>query len=194
MTPASKNTILINGVGVTGGSTVATQVVRTEGAEGIRIDGTSAMGTMRDGQAARFCGRLFLMLSARGFLIIDRLELPHPGRVEARFHTYGDVRLLKRGAHIRGRRESLRLAFAADVPASLHTAVDAPTTPGQSPTCLRWCTDGLQSAVTLATLLWPGRGPASVTLSAEGARIVAEAKAGTFRRRVVVSRRLRPVK
>jgi len=194
MTPASKNTLLINGVGIAGKSTVRTQTVRLKGAEGIRIDGSQAFGQMRDGQAVGFCGRLFLMLSARGFLIIDRVELPHPGRVETRLHTYADVRLLKRGARIRGRRETLRLAFAGDVPASLSTAVDAPTTPGREPTLLRWCTDGLYTASTMATLLWPGRGSAAVTLDTEGSRIVVQVKAGAFSRRVVVSRRLRPLR
>ncbi len=192
MTPASKNTLLINGVGIAGESTVRTQTVRLKGAEGIRIDGTRAFGQMRDGRTARFCGRLFLMLSGRAFLIIDRVELPFTGRVESRLHTYGGVRLTKRGARIKGRKERLRVAYASDVPASLHAAVDAPTTPGRESTMLRWCTDGLYTAVTMATLLSPGAGPARVTLNTTGSHIVAEVKSSTLSRRLTVSKRLRP--
>jgi len=194
MTPASKNTIFINGVGVAGKSTVRTHIVRLAGAQVIRIDGTSAMGVMRDGSAAGFCGRLFLMLSARAFLIIDRIELPYVGRVESRLHTYGDVRLGRRGARIRGQKQRLRIAYASDVPASLHPAVDATTTPGKEATMLRWCTNGLYTSVTMATLLSPGGGAARVALSTRGSHIVTEAKLGKFSRRVVVSRRLRPVR
>ncbi len=192
MTPASKNTLLINGVGVAGDSTVRTQTVRLKGAQGLRIDGTRAFGQMRDGQAARFCGRLFLMLSGRAFLIVDRVELPYTGRVEARFHTYGDVRLGRRHARIKGQKQSLRVAWASDVPASLHTAVAPVTTPGKEATMLRWCTDGLHTTVTMATLLSPGAGRASVTVSADGRGLVVQAEAANVRRQVVLSRRLRP--
>ncbi len=194
MTPASKNTLLINGVGIAGESTVRTQTVRLKGAEGIRIDGTRAFGQMRDGRTARFCGRLFLMLSGRALLIMDRVELPFTGRVESRLHTYGGVRLTKRGARIKGRKERLRVACASDVPASLHMAVDAPTTPGRESTMLRWCTDGLYTAVTMATLLSPGAGPARVTLNTTGPHIVAEVKCSALSRRLTVSKRLRPVR
>jgi len=194
MTPASKNTLLINGVGIAGKSTVRTQTVRLKGAEGIRIDGTRAFGQMRDGRTARFCGRLFLMLSGRAFLIIDRVELPFTGRVESRLHTHGDLRLGKEGARIKGQKERLRVAYASDVPASLHAAADAPTTPGRESTMLRWCTDGLYTAVTMATLLSPGAGPARVTLNTTGPHIVAEVKCSALSRRLTLSKRLRPVR
>ena len=194
MTPASKNTLLINGVGIAGNSTVRTQTVRVPGAVGIRIDGTRAFGVMRDGQAARFCGRLFLMLSGRVFLIIDRVELPFTGRVESRLHTYDEVSLGKRGARIRGRKERLRIAYASDVPASLHTAIDAPTTPGKQATMLRWSTDGLYTTSTMATLLSPGASSARITLNTSGSHIVAQVKSRRLSHRVTVSKRLRPVR
>ena len=52
-------TILINGVGVARGSTLdRTERIRLPGAEGIRLEATGAMGTMRDGAAARDNGPL----------------------------------------------------------------------------------------------------------------------------------------
>jgi len=190
--PASKNAILINGVGITGGASVKTRALKYGAHRGILMDATQAMGEMRDGSAARFCGRLFLLLRNRAFLIVDRVELAHFGRVEARFHTYGGVKAQRRGAQIRGQKERLSLSWAADVPASLFQAVGAPTTPGRAANILRWCTEGLHHEVTFATLISPEKG--KVSLEAEGARLAVSCEGRVWKGKVVLTKRLRPAR
>ncbi len=198
--PSSKNTLFINGVGIAADSSVTTCVVRLAGAEGIRIDATSAMGVVIEGPAtgwhgrrfaaAGFCGRLFLMLKGRAFLIIDRFEIPFPGRFESRMHTYADVAVRRSGAVITGKRQRLRVACACTVPAAVHTAAGAPTTPGKGATMLRWCPQGQHKTVTMATLLSPGAGPAKVGLVEKDGGIVVNASGKGWSSRVKVSKRL----
>jgi len=166
MTPASKNTILINGVGIVVGSSLdSTRRVALPGAEGVRLVATSAMGTMRDGAAAAFCGRLVLLLKRKAFLIVDRVVLPHVGRVESRLHTPAAARVMRRGAVLRGEKATLRVAYTCTVPAILTTARPALTTPSAPPpTMLRWSTERQCKAVTMVTLLSPGRGATKVGL------------------------------
>lgn len=193
-TPASKNTLLLNGVGVAENTSAVTHVVKSNGLRGVHIDATGAMGVSRGGPAARFCGRLFLMLHDRVFLILDRIEMPHAGRAEGRLHTFADVTPGDTGSEalIHGRRETLRVAYACDVPAVLQTAVAALTKPGPGPTVLRWCTQARShTVVTMATLLSPGDGDASVALHRDGARLVATVNSPEVQATVSVSPRLR---
>lgn len=166
--PPSKNTIMINGVGIARPATVRTRAVNGPGFRGIRLEATEAMGGMRDGAAASFCARLFLMLPDGAFVVVDRTVLAHFGRVESRMHTYADAAVGRTGARLRGKRQRMRIAFASDVPAALWTAVNAPTTPGKGATMLRWCARNLQLEVTLAALLSPGAAPAALALTSKG--------------------------
>ncbi|HET7769267.1 MAG TPA: hypothetical protein VFN74_10885, partial [Chloroflexota bacterium] len=169
-TPASKNTILVNGVGITQHSRVTTEPVEFAGHKGFRLDASAAMGTMRDGPATTFCGRLFLLLAdLPAVLIVDRIELPYPGRAEIRFHTLTRTSLTTSEspstegdptvAHLQGARHGATLAFASTVPALLRTAQPALTTPSsaaQQPTALRWCTQSRShTSITFATLILP---------------------------------------
>ncbi|MFO7958614.1 MAG: heparinase II/III family protein [Candidatus Brocadiia bacterium] len=154
--PPSKNTILINGVGITKPAAANSEALRRAGMVGIRMEATEAMGESRDGPAAEFCGRLFLMLDARGFLILDRVVLPFEGRVESRMHTYAEVELRKAGATLDRNGVRVAVSYGCDVPASRHLAVSAPTTPRNPSAMLRWCTDELRREVTMATLLCRG--------------------------------------
>jgi hypothetical protein len=190
-TPPSKNTILINGVGVTGNSTVTTQPVRLAGAVGFRMEATAAMGVMRDGPAARFCGRLFLLIRGRAALILDRVDLPHVGRVESRMHTLAHVQFASVHARLTGQRHSMHVSYACDVPASLHRAIAPQTPPGPEATMLRWCTQGQVPAATLATLLCPGRGPSTLSLATRGGRITIAASGRGWHWSGSVSPRLR---
>jgi len=166
MSPASKNTILINGVGIAQGSSLdCTEVVRLPGAEGIRFEATTAMGEMRDGPAATFCGRWALLLGEGAFLLVDRATLPRVGRVESRLHTFADVEVGHDGAMLCGAEQSLRIAYACNVPATLCTATTAPTTPtAPTATVLRWCTERQHLDVVMVTLLSPGVGETQVNL------------------------------
>ena len=177
VTPASKNTILVNGVGIALGSALdGTERVSPDGAEGVRMVATSAMGQMRDGPATEFCGRVVLLLPERAFLIVDRVVLPRAGRIESRVFSPVDVDAFDASALLRGRSETMRVAYACDVPALLTTATTAPTTPTQSShTMLRWCTRAQQTHMTMATLLVPGESGASVSIACDGAGLTVQA-------------------
>lgn len=174
-----KNTILVNGLGVPPGASLdSTRVFNRAGVSGARLAGSSAMGLSRDGEAAvKFCARLVLMLENRAFLVVDRVVTRHPARVESRLHTHARVRRLARGAHLSGRRESMRLAFAADVPGLLARATTAPTTPSAEPArMLRWCTRALHRDMVLAVLLVPGPGPAGLAVRRGEGGLVLDAR------------------
>ena len=197
ITPASKNTILINGVGVASKSRLdRTERIRLPGAEGIRLEATSAMGAMHDGPAAQFCGRLVLLLDDRAFLIVDRAVLTRAGRVESRMHTYGDVTLARAGALVRGERQRLRVAYACTVRAVLRTALSAPTTPtAPATTILRWCTEASgELDVTMATLLSPGTGLARVSLEQAGRQLIIRAGGRGWERDLKLTAVLRPAR
>ncbi len=170
---------------------MASRLVRGRGLSGIRIDATEAMGVSRDDEpAAEFCARLFLMLGGRAFLIVDRAVLPHTGRVESRAHTYASVATQDAGAALSGERQSMRIAYACNVPATLHTALTAPTTPGRSANVLRWCTDRLHRDVVMATLLSPGDAEAQVRIEPAGRGFAVHVVAGSLKRRVGLTERL----
>ncbi len=160
ISPASKNTLLINGVGIEANSALdSTAAVEYGDIKGFRLEATSAMGVSRGAErAAQFCGRLILILGKRAFLIIDRVLLTHPGRLEARMHTPAGVTTTRQGAIIQGRKQKLCISCACSVPAVLKTATAARTTPTAADmTTLRWCTNGeLFRDMTMAALLYPG--------------------------------------
>lgn len=174
VTPPAKNALLINGVGITEKSTVKTTTIERDALQAVRIDGTEAMGVSRSSESATdHCLRLIGLLEDDVVVVIDRVALPHPGRLEARYLTPGAI---ARTAHddgattarIDGERERLHAAFACNVPASLHTATAALTSPDSSPPLhmLRWCTRKLHTQMVMAAALCPS-GAVAVTLEAE---------------------------
>lgn len=191
ISPASKNTLLINGAGIGKPATVASRALRVAGFPAVRLDATQAMGVSRDGAAVRFCGRLFVLFDDQAALVLDRIELKHFGRAEARFHTRGHVQTPPAGAHIRGQRRRMTMAFASDVPCGVREAVDALTSPGPEARMIRWCTNGLHREMTLATLLTPGSKPGQVTVQRMRDRLVVTIRASGIKRRLVLSTRLR---
>jgi hypothetical protein len=164
--PDSKNTIFINGVGIRKPSVAPVTLLKGKDWNGIRLDATAAMShSPTELIGIKFCGRLFLMLDGPLALILDRVVLPQPGRMETRMHTYSRVRFFVDKAEIRGKREQLNLAFASSVPAGLHRAEGAHTTPRLKSTMVRWCTDTrTHKEVTFATLLTPGPTAAQVVV------------------------------
>ncbi|MBE7466130.1 MAG: heparinase II/III family protein [Planctomycetes bacterium] len=190
--PASKNTILINGVGVAEPSRVKTRPLDLGRDVGLLLDARSCMGGMRDGPSARFCARLFLLLEGKALLIVDRVVTPHPARIESRLHTYAKVTAGKNRARIAGRRHRLQAAFASNLPAGLFQARTAPTTPGPSAAVLRWCTEKLHQSFVFATLLVPGSTPARVELDASKTGIRLSLRAGAWSRKLRLSLNLQP--
>ncbi len=194
ISPAAKNTILINGVGVASGSQLnATRKVTVAGCEGILLDASNAWGPMSHSAGVKFCGRLVLMLGTDGFLIVDRVSLAAAGRAESRMHTLFPVKTTKSSAVLRGKHNSLRMTYAATVPSVLLTATSAPTTPtAPQATVLRWCTaTRLQSEITLATLLTPTTATAKLALEEAKGRITVTASGKGWERVITLTDRLK---
>ncbi len=168
MMPVTKNTILINGVGITDHATVKTVPFRHAGLIGFHIDATEAMGLSRDGRCASLCCRAICLVKGRIIVILDRIMLPHAGRVEARFHSFADVTPGTGGLTLSGLRQHAAMAFAATVPAALHMATQAPTTPGQGASILRWCTNALHRDFVMVAAIAPGSRIPALTLHPRG--------------------------
>lgn len=179
MTPACKNSLLVNGVGIAKPASVASRILHLNGCAAIRLDATSAMGASRSAKPFRFCGRLFVWLDGRGLAILDVVDQVHFGRAECRFHTLGHIRTAGESrALLVGKREALSLAFAATVPCEVRRAAPAMTSPGQDPLTIRWCTRGLHQRMALATLLVPGRNPGRLSLEESRAGLLIRAAIG----------------
>ena len=166
----SKNTILINGVGVADASTVHTRVIDGRGYRGFRIDATSAMGEMRDGPAASFCGRAVLMIKNDVILLIDRVEVPHVALLESRLHTFHKATFHDDSARIQGKRQRLHVSYASTVPTRLKQGMGMqthPTTDGNA--ILRRVSTGKAFSATICTLMTPN-GQGSVEVNERGGR------------------------
>ncbi len=190
--PQSKNTLFINGVGIYPGSELdSTKLVEKNGLHGVRLIATNAMGKMRDGNAATFCGRLIVMLKDKGYLIIDRFDLSQLGRVESRINTYALVKNTRHGAVLHGEKQKLRVSYASNVSAVLATALTAPTKPtAPSMRQLRWCSEGLHKSHTLVTLISPGTGKNSVEIIETSKDIQIKAMIGSSTYNVQCSQKL----
>jgi len=194
---ASKNTLLANGVGIAKGSAVKTSTFSHGAIHGVRIDATGALGgemvVYNRQPMVVFCGRLYLMLAARAFLLIDRVVYNNVGVVESRLHTFADLDAHDCGALLNGKRETLRVAYAATESCMCRTAT-APLTRPQAADAymLRWCTRDTVQAVTMATLLVPGDAPASVEIIEDRGGWVIPVRGKGLDARIRVSRTLRP--
>jgi hypothetical protein len=166
----SKNAVFINGVGITDRVTARTTLLTGAGYEGFRLDVTEAMGTMRDGPVARFCGRAILMVRRKGVLVIDRVEVPYAALVESRLHTFFKVTFGKGDATVRGKKGRLHVSFAASQPARVKPGMGMPTNPAREPdTTIRHVSERKVHEMTLCHFLMPG-GRAKVALTEKGER------------------------
>lgn len=175
--PVSKNVLLINGVGIANPATATSTTVLTgRGWQAIRLDLAEAFGSARGGTPmARFYVRLFLRVNG-AILIVDRVQLAFPGRLETRSYSFSKIEMQESAALIRGKQETLALAFAASAPCRLHYAEPALTTPSRGCSCLRWCTENRDiTEITLVTLLMPGKASASVKIESDAQGIVLRA-------------------
>lgn len=189
-----KNTILINGVGIFHGASLdSTRIFNRPGVSGVRLVWAAAMGlSFRNDTSATSCGRLALLLKGTAFLIVDRVVAAHPARIESRLHTHAEVHRQSQGVCLRGKREKLRLAYAANVPSLLALATTAPTTPTAEPAqVLRWCTRALHKNMVLVTLAVPGSGPAGVSVKQSGRIMTITIKARALAMQLDVSEDLK---
>jgi len=185
--PFSKNTLLINGVGIKNPSAVRTKTFQAGGWVACRLDATEAMHSSGSGDglgnSVRLCVRLFLLIDGNAAIVLDHIQLDSPGRAESRLHTPFPVTLAESGAEILGKKAALTLAFASTVASTLQRAEDALTTPGPGSTMLRWCTKARDHAnITLATLLVRGGEFAKVDVREDGGQFLLEAQYGANRR------------
>ncbi len=193
LAPPSKNVLLLNGVGICRPAKVRSRALRIKGYPAVRVDATEAMGTSRSGErAVRFYARLFVLLDHAAILIIDHVELRHFGRFETRFHSYARIDHRDTEALLQGDRHALRILFAADIPSHTDVATDAMTSPGPSPTLLRWRSDHLHSQATMAALMIAGGKPGTLTLDMQPKELRIDAAAARRRLRLRLSHRLLP--
>ncbi len=166
-TPASKNVILVNGVGITGKSTVVTQKVNpAPGIDGLHIDATSAMGNMRDGPAVKTNQRYYLLVEGAALLIIDIVEAAQFARFESRMHTPcaivgdGPQVILEKGAF------ACSLTYASTAPSALYKATSMSTSPmAEPPTVLRWINKQLDHRLVHAAGFTSGRQPMALSVN-----------------------------
>ncbi len=170
MTPASKNVLRINGLGLARPARVAVRRCRTWGPPAVRIDATAAVGVSRDGETlARSYTRLFVLLDDQAVLVADSASVRHYSRFETRFFSPGTVRARESGMLIRGRRQWLRAALAADQSAHALLTVAAMTSPGaDEPALIRWRSDDLHREIALGALFVRGKAPAALSVSRKG--------------------------
>ena len=191
--PVMHNGLFLNGVGIASKSSLdATETVEAPGVLGFRLVATTAMGSIMDGPAAAFCGRLALMLEGRAFLLIDAATLHQLGYLESRMHSLQNVEMRESGALIQAERASLRVAYASTVPAQAALHGSLPTlVSGEPAKVLRWGTPRRHPRIALATLLSPGDGDAQVALRKEGEALIATAKIGDWTREIRIEEGLR---
>ncbi len=173
VSPLSKNSIFVNGVGIAEKSAAPTSLIEGEGYIGFLFDATKAMGTMRDGDNAAYCGRAILLLDKRAVLIVDQVELAHAGLVESRLHTFYDVEWGDEDVLVRGNKNTLHLSFASTQPALIKRGLGLPTDPQRSPdNIIRHLNAGKITRITLCQLLVPnGIGSVALQETAIGLQI-----------------------
>jgi hypothetical protein len=158
VSPLSKNSIFVNGVGIATKTSASTTPVRGDGYSGFRFDATEAMGQMRDGSNAAFCGRAILLLEGQAVLILDRVELAFAGLVESRLHTFCDVDFSEEAVRVSGEKNWLHIAFASTQPALVKPGLGLPTSPQRKPdNIIRHVSAQKVFAITLCQLLAPNR-------------------------------------
>lgn len=170
MNAQSKNSIIINGVGVQPGSALNTTEQLDIGAlPGIRMDATDCFGEMRNDKPVNFAGRIFLLLPDVSLLIVDHVDLKHVGLIETRMHTHADHEKIGTGFVLRGKQETTFVTYGASVECVNAVATTAPaqiTLPTQ--TVLRYATVKQVRSATFATLLSTGDDRATaVSVSAD---------------------------
>lgn len=191
--PWSKNTILINGLGITNDSCLSsTEKVGSGDIVGFRLIASEAMGSYRMSSAAEFCGRLVLILERKAFLIVDRVELPHVGLIESRLHSHAKVTVGTKSALIQGDRQQLRIVYTSDAHMLCRKSQTTPTAITTEPaTVLRWVTQRQVKMATLVTLLSPGKPPASLQLSSRDDNLHLTVNRGTWNKQLRLSTDLR---
>lgn len=173
VSPLSKNSIFVNGVGIAAKGVAPASWLEGEGFAGFRFDATKAMGTMRDGDNACFCGRAILLLDKRAVLIVDQVELAYAGLAESRLHTFYDVEWGEDSVSVLGRKNRLHISFASTQPALIKRGLGLPTNSRRDPdNIIRHMNAGKIFQITFCQLLVPnGTGRVALSETATGLQI-----------------------
>ncbi len=159
--PLSKNTILLNGVGVRPDSTSRTRSFEHDGHFIIQVDTSDCFGGFGGTKAygdrwLHYCCRTFINLGAGRYLIIDRARFSNEGQFEARFHTFLPMEISPQRQVVRicGQQETVRLRFGCSQPIVLREAISTPIMPQQpADTILQVQSEALVENITLVTLI-----------------------------------------
>lgn len=153
--PMSKNVVLINGLGISEKTEVVTRKVDfSPSCKGIHIDATGAMGVMHDVKAVNSYCRLYLMIDRKAFLVLDSLDLPHPGRCESRLHTGMTAVFLESVVQLTGQKTRCSFSLGCNHSARLYNSIALSTLPKPDPVhVIRWITAELHRRVVFASLI-----------------------------------------
>ncbi|MBA2480873.1 MAG: heparinase II/III family protein [Planctomycetes bacterium] len=179
---ASKNTVFVNGVGILRDAAVTTTIVRGDGWRGFHLDATAAMGL---DPAAGSCIRMLLLVEGEGLVVIDRVELAHPGLFESRLHTFsrvegGSPEDQPLAAWVRGATASLHLSFVASCPSQLKRGLGLQNQPAVAPdTILRHVVTSRIRTATMCCLLSPERS-GTISVDDDGSTVIV----GRYRLRI----------
>ncbi|HWL50989.1 MAG TPA: heparinase II/III family protein [Chthoniobacteraceae bacterium] len=187
---ASKNVVLINGLGGTSPSCVTTLPLDPgPGLRGFRLDATAILGESYDGaRPLNYHHRLFLMIEGRAFLILDSLELPQVGLGELRFHTEMTPTAGEASVLLNGRRQKGAISLASNQPGRLLQGTALQTLPGLEPVhVIRWLTHGLHHRIVFASLFVPGETPTPLRVNVEGDRVAVTLELAGVRRSLTFS-------
>ena len=170
MGPASKNVLLVNGVGIVRPSEVKTRCTMTDHGPAVRLDATDAMGPSRGkGEVVKRYHRLVMLLPDQGVLVVDRIVTHHAALFEQRFFTRAEATASAAGFRLKGTSQRARLSFAANEAASTHSAQAPMTRPGPVvPTMMRWVSDLLHEDYVSAAFLSASDRKASVAIVRDG--------------------------
>ncbi len=156
--PLSKNTILLNGVGVRSDSTSRTRSFEHEGCDIIQVDAGDCFTTERayGDTWLRYCCRSFVNLGEARYLIVDRVRFSNEGQFEARFHAFLPIEINLQAQVVRlcGQDHTASLRFACTQPLVLRQALATPVLPQRpADTILQVQSEALVEAITLVTLI-----------------------------------------
>jgi len=157
MTPAAKNVLLVNGVGMSMFNEVKQEETVCCGYKGISMDCTGAMGDSGFAfKAVTSYTRTFLILSENAFLIVDNVLCPNAARFDLRFHSYANISEFENGVLMASPKHAdkmMKMAFSASEKSVIIVGLDTPTRPKEASKVIRFASEELHKSYTAATLL-----------------------------------------
>lgn len=174
--PFSKNTILLNGIGVRNDATSHTRAFEHEGLSVIKVDASDCFGQTQSYGATWLdhCARTFINLGDDRYLLIDQVRFTTEGQFEARFHTFLPVEIEAERTlvSIQGEKARLRVRMACDQPLCIREGRSCPVLPARpADTIIQVQSERLVDGITLVTLLDTEHNDGVLTIDREGGRL-----------------------